>query len=58
MLLGPGDQIRLAREQLLDLAVDHFRALDIAVPLVQPAQSQVDDPKVWARLTDVGPSGR
>jgi hypothetical protein len=29
VLLGARDQIRLAREQLLDLAVDRFRAIEI-----------------------------
>jgi hypothetical protein len=54
MLLGPNDQILLAGKQLPDRCIDVFGRGDIAALLVQLAQPQVDDRKVWVRLAGVG----
>src|SRR6266540_2818049 len=54
MLLGPGDQVLLAGEQLLDRRIDVFGRGYIALLLIQLAQPQVDDSEVWVGLAGVG----
>jgi hypothetical protein len=48
VLLGARDQIRLAREQLLDLAVDRFRAIEI-----MPIQRKIRVLRVAAYVSSI-----